>query len=427
MTLSDYHKRASKHILIDHFNVVYDLERSHDNFIVDKVTGKKYLDAFSFIASNPIGHNHPRMFDAEFQEKLLRAARINPSNSDILSEEYVEFIETFFNIAVPEYFQDSFFIAGGTLAVENALKTAFDWKYRKLLEKGVKINPNELKVVHFKNAFHGRSGYSLSLTNTADPRKYQFFPQFPNWLRLSAPAVHENISHDEQNIRDQKFFNRACDDIERQGNECAAIIIEPIQGEGGDNHFTKQFHHNLRALADKFDMLLIYDEVQTGVGMTGKMWAHQNYDVKPDIISFGKKMQVCGILSGPRVREVKNNVFEEKSRINSTWGGNLVDMVRAEQYLNIIRDENLVQNAHDRGVEILAGLKSFGLENCRGAGLMCAFDVKDAQTRDSLVKRCLDDGLFVLGCGTKSVRIRPSLNFSKDDVKLFLEILSRNL
>lgn len=421
------HQRASKYILVDHFDLVYDIDKSHGNFIVDKNTGKQYLDAFSFIASNPIGHNHPKMHDPNFTQKLLRAARVNPSNSDILTEEYVDFLETFFQIAVPNYFTDSFFIAGGTLAVENALKTAFDWKYRKMLTKGKKINYNDLKVVHFKNAFHGRSGYSLTITNTADPRKYDLFPKFTNWPRLEAPAIHESISAQEQVKLDVDFLNQTSDQLEKLGHSLAAIIIEPIQGEGGDNHFTSELHQGLRKLANDREMLLIYDEVQTGVGLTGKMWAHQHYDVKPDIISFGKKMQVCGILSGDRVHEVKDNVFEEKSRINSTWGGNLVDMVRAEQYLKIIRDENLVENARVVGNEMLSELKKLGLENVRGKGLMCAFDMPTSKDRDSIIKRCYDNGLFVLGCGTKSVRVRPSLTFSKSDLKIFLDILGKSL
>jgi L-lysine 6-transaminase len=406
---------------------VYDIEKSTGNFLYDSKNNKMLLDAFSFIASNPLGHNHPKLSDPDFEKKLLKVAKVNPSNSDILCTEYVEFLETFFNIAVPDYFKDSFFIAGGSLAVENALKTAFDWKYKRLLEKGIKINPNEMKIVHFKNAFHGRSGYSLSLTNTADPRKYELFPQFPNWLRLKAPEIHEKHTHGDQLLRDSKFFNKAFDDIERQGNECAAIIIEPIQGEGGDNHYTKQFHQNLRFLADQFDMLLIYDEVQSGVGLTGKMWAHQHYDVIPDIISFGKKMQVCGILSGNKVREVKNNVFEEKSRINSTWGGNLVDMVRAQRYLEIIKEEALVENAATVGSYLLDKLKGLGLENARGEGLMCAFDLPTAQERNAVVTRCLENGLFLLGCGTHSVRVRPSLTFSKAECDLLIDILKKSL
>lgn len=425
--MKNLHEIASKYILVDHFDVYYDIEKSQGNFLYDSKNNKQLLDAFSFIASNPLGHNHPKLSDPDFERKLLKVAKVNPSNSDILCEEYVDFLQTFFNIAVPNYFKDSFFIAGGTLAVENALKTAFDWKYRKLLEKGIKVNYNDLKVVHFKNAFHGRSGYSLTITNTTDPRKYDLFPKFPNWPRLSAPSKHEKFSHGEQLIRDSRFFTNALDILDRQGNECAAIIIEPIQGEGGDNHFTREFHQNLRWLANHKEMLLIYDEVQTGVGLTGKMWAHQLYDVVPDVICFGKKMQVCGILSGDRVREVKNNVFEEKSRINSTWGGNLVDMVRAQKYLEIIKEEALVENSRVVGDYLLQKLKDLGLENARGAGLMCAFDLPSSEERDVVVKRCLENGLFLLGCGKNSVRVRPSLTFNQAECDLLIDLLKKSL
>jgi L-lysine 6-transaminase len=107
-----------------------------------------------------------------------------------------------------------------------------------------------------------------------------------------------------------------------QNTNVAAIIIEAIQGEGGDNHFRSEFFRTLRQLADENDAMLIIDEVQTGVAMTGKMWAHQ-HSVEPDMIAFGKKMQVCGFLCGRRIEEIKENVFAVPSRINSTWGGNL--------------------------------------------------------------------------------------------------------
>lgn len=425
--MKNLHEIASKYILVDHFDMVYSIDSSRGNFLYDKKHDRLLLDAFSFIASNPVGHNHPKLSDPDFERKLLRAAKVNPSNSDILTEEYVEFLEKFFDIAVPSYFKDSFFIAGGCLAVENAIKTAFDWKYRKLKERGININPNDLKIVHFKNSFHGRSGYTMTMTNTADPRKHQFFPKFANWPRLTAPATHSKYTSEQQAERDRMFYLNAIDTIDRQGYECAAIIIEPIQGEGGDNHFTKEFHQNLRRIADEKEMLLIYDEVQSGVGLTGKMWAHQLYDVTPDVISFGKKMQVCGILSGDRVREVKDNVFEEKSRINSTWGGNLVDFVRSQKYLEIIKEENLVENAKVVGEHLLHQLKGLGLENARGAGLMCAFDMPDSQQRDEFIQRCLKNRLFLLGCGVKSVRVRPSLTFDVAECNLLIDILRKSL
>lgn len=421
------HERASEYILVDHFDVVYDPINSKGNFFKDKITGRDILDLFSFIASCPLGHNHPALNDPAFEKKLLTAAKCNPSNSDVLTEEFVDFLETFGRVSRPDYLKDAFFIAGGTLAVENALKTAFDWKYRKLLERGIKTNYNDLKIVHFRHAFHGRSGYCLSLTNTADPRKYNLFPKHSNWPRFEPPIVHTTMSTDQIANQDHDFLTMAYDQLIKVRNEVAAIIVEPIQGEGGDNHFSEQFHKNLRTLADSLEMLLIYDEVQTGVGLTGKMWAHQHFSVKPDIISFGKKMQVCGILSGPRIREVKNNVFEEKSRINSTWGSTLVDMVRAQKYLEVIEQDGLVKNAANVGAYLLKQLQNLGLPNARGKGLMCAFDLPTGNARDAVVRRCMSNGAFVLGCGRASVRVRPSLTFTKQEVDLFIDILKRSV
>lgn len=422
-TYSSLHQRASNFILEDHFDLVFDIDKSIDNFVVDKITGKQYLDAVSFFASNPIGHNHPKLLDEKFSEKLLRCARVNPTNSNVLTEEFVEFIESFFQLAVPPYFSKSFFVAGGALAVENALKTAFDWKCKKLLQSGKTVDPNKLKVIHFQNSFHGRTGYTISITST-DKREYEFFPMFTDWIRLDAPAIDQNLCNEDQDSKDKEFFRRVYDLIEPQQDECAAIIVEPIQGKGGDVHFTKQFHENLRYIADKLDIVLIHDEVQTGVGLTGKMWAHEHYDVFPDILCFGKKMQVCGILVNERILEVNGNVFQESQRIDSTWGGNLVDMVRAQRYLEIIEEDKLVDNAKTVGNYLQSKLKELSLNNVRGKGLMCAFDYRTADDRNALIKRCYDNGLFVIGCGTKSIRIRPSLTFSKSDVDLMTSILS---
>ena len=208
----------------------------------------------------------------------------------------------------------------------------------------------------------------------------------------------------------------------------AAIIVEPIQGEGGDNHFRSEFLQQLRRIADKREAMLIFDEVQTGVGLTGSMWAFQQLGVTPDIVAFGKKTQVCGIMSTDRVDDINTNVFHVSSRINSTWGGNLVDMVRAARYLQIIAEEGLVENAALSGElflgELLAIQESFALvTNVRGRGLMLAFDLPDAARRDQLRELCWDAGLATLGCGERSVRFRPSLTFSPEDISKAVQFL----
>lgn len=408
-------------ILLDHLDIEVDLEKSIGNFIWDLKRSTFILDCFSYIASNPIGHNHPDLNNSNFEKKILKVAKTNPSNSDVLTLEYVEFLNVFKELAVPTDFKKVFFISGGTLAVENALKTAFDWKIRTLHNKDrLGIVPEELEIIHFTGAFHGRSGYSLSLTNT-DPVKYKYFPKF-NWPRFDPVLETDSKSTAKFKL---DILNKY---IQDNRDKIAAIIIEPIQCEGGDRHFSNYFHKELRRLSNENDCLLIYDEVQTGVGLTGKLWAYQNYDTVPDIIAFGKKTQVCGIMVGDRVLSVPGNVFEEKSRVNSTWGGNLVDMVRFQKYLEIIYKENLIENTASIGKYFLKELKSLQrksskqkITNVRGKGLLCAFDLPTQETRSKFIKLMLENGVLLLGCGERSVRFRPSLTFTRDEVQYLID------
>ena len=401
-------------MLADGFEIVYDICKSHGVYLHDAITGKDYLDFFTCFASNPIGLNHPKMTDPAFIEYLGKISVNKPSNSDLYSEAMASFVKTFFAIAVPDYFIHSFYVEGGALAIENALKVAFDWKVKKNFSKGYTIEKGH-KILHFNQAFHGRSGYTMSLTNT-DPNKTALYPKF-DWPRVSNPYIvfpiqknlEDLIERENKSIREikQAFVNNP-DDI-------AAIIIEPIQGEGGDNHFRPEFLQQLREIANEEDALLIFDEVQTGVGLTGTMWAHEQLGVKPDILAFGKKMQVCGILATNRVDEVPDNVFRVSSRINSTWGGSLTDMVRATRYLEIIQEDNILDNVKNTGNALQSLLHELQQEfpmiisNCRGRGLFSAFDFPDVQTRKKCLHNCLDRGLIILACGEKSVRFRPAL------------------
>jgi len=418
-----------KHMLVDGFDVVVDLKRSGGSYIVDARNGKRYLDFFTFVASSPVGLNHPKMTTPEFLERLAGAAVNKPSNSDICTSEQAEFLETLERVAMPSYFPHLFLIDGGTLGVENALKAAFDWKIQKNFLKGYK-EERGTKVLHFRQAFHGRSGYTLSLTNT-DPVKTDLFPKF-DWPRVLNPALRfplsqENLERalsDEQASTDQmeEAFRRHKDDI-------AAIIIEPIQGEGGDNHFRGEFLRTLRRLADEHDAMLIFDEIQTGVGLTGRMWAHEHFGVIPDMMTFGKKMQVCGFFCGKRIDEVKENVFVVPSRINSTWGGNLVDMVRAQKYLEIIEEERLVENAKVMGEYLATRLVGLAEEfptlisNPRGRGLFAAFDFMDAARRTPFRNKCMEDGLILLPSGERSIRFRPPLNVSREEIDKGMTII----
>ncbi len=425
------HKVIGKYMLADGFEIIFDTKNSYRNKLVDARNGDKYIDFFTFFASSPLGINHPKLDSKEVKEILGEVAVNKPSNSDIYTKYMADFVATFGRIAKPDYMKYLFFISGGALAVENGLKVAFDWKVQKNFQKGIKEEKG-YQVLHFKEAFHGRSGYTLSLTNT-DPVKIKYFPKF-NWPRVTNPKVTFPLNDhlDEIIELEKKAINEIKTAIKNNPDDIAVIIIEPIQGEGGDNFFRKDFFEELRAIADENDILLMFDEVQTGFGLTGKMWAADHY-VKPDIISFGKKAQVCGIMVSGRVDEVNNNCFHVSSRINSTWGGNLVDMVRSNFIMQIIKEENLVENAAERGNYLLGRLEEIQVQhpelisNVRGLGLMCSFDLPDEGLRDQFRKMSYEKKLLILGCGEKSIRFRPSLNITDNELEEGLQIIEKVL
>ncbi|WP_379969401.1 L-lysine 6-transaminase [Epilithonimonas sp. UC225_85] len=426
MTENKVKETLGKHILADGFDFVMDFEKSHGSYIVDRLTGKEYLDMFSMFASAAVGYNHPYIL--EKANWLGKMAIYKPTLSDVYLQEYADFMDVFSRVAIPKELPYCFFVEGGALAVENALKTAFDWKTRKNWQKN--IDKEAGIVIHFKQSFHGRSGYTLSLTNTSDPRKHQYFPKF-DWPRITNPKLNFPITEEnlEETIKhEQMALLHIQEAILSNPDQVACIIIEPIQAEGGDNHFRNEFFAELRRICDENEILLILDEVQTGIGMTGKMWAFEHLGIIPDVISFGKKTQVCGILANKeKLDEVEHHVFQESSRINSTFGGNFIDMLRFQLVLEIIENENLVENSNVVGEFLLNGLKQ--LEHkypehifaARGKGLMCAFDLRDHDSRNWLREKLYDEGIIVLTCGDQSIRFRPHLNVTKDEIQIVLD------
>ena len=426
------HATLSRHILADGFHVAIDLERSHGSWMRDAISGRDILDFYSYFASLPVGHNHPRLVgDQEFMKALVRAAVANPANSDVYTPEYAFFVDTFARLAVPSDFRHLFFVAGGALAVENALKTAFDWKWRQNRAAGRGAAGGQ--ILHFQEAFHGRSGYTMSLTNT-DPVKTEGFPAF-QWPRIINPKLSFPVTPEGEAATaatEAEAVAAIRQAFADHPHDIAAIIIEPIQGEGGDNHFRGDFFSELRRLADEHQALLIFDEVQTGFGLTGKFWCYEHFGVTPDILVFGKKAQVCGIMVTDRVDSQANNVFTTPSRINSTWGGNLVDMVRATKYLEIIHEENLVDNAATMGRRFVDGLEALAdshpiVASVRGRGLFAAFTLPSSTLRDQLRTVCWENGLATLASWPRSLRFRPCLNVSASEVDTALDILDQSL
>ncbi len=421
------HEVLKRHQLADGLPMVMDLEKSHGAYLFDARADVEYLDFFTCFASWPIGYRHPKMQDKAFQERLLLAALNNPANSDLYTTLQAGFVETFATRVTPEGFPHHFWVSGGALAVENALKVAFDWKARRIGLSEIKDDGASLSVLHFRQAFHGRSGYTLSVTNT-DPRKIALFPKFC-WPRVHNPTIEFDL--DGKVVNDVEAEERkACAEIDAAfaagKGRIAAILIEPMQSEGGDNHFRPQFLKRLRQYADEHEALLVYDEVQTGFFGSGKPWWWQHDGTRPDIVAFGKKTQVCGIYAGPRVDEVADNCFRLPSRINSTWGGNLADMVRAQRFIEIILEDGLCENIGRQGAAFLDGLRQLGkdrggISNVRGRGSLVAFTLPDPAARNQMLKDLREKRLLALSSGERAIRFRLPFVVSEREIHLALE------
>ena len=432
LTQNKVKETLAKHLLADGFDFVMDMEKSHGSWIHDRLTGKNLLDMFSMFGSASIGYNHPYLM--EKSAWLGKMAVNKPTLADVYSQEFADFMDVFSRVAIPEHLQYAFFIEGGTMGVENAMKACFDWKTRKNFEKGIDLEAGI--CIHFKQAFHGRSGYTLSLTNTSDPRKYQYFPKF-DWPRIINPHLNFPITDEnlEETIKNENLaLLNITEAIISNPDKVACIIIEPIQAEGGDNHFRDEFFIELRKICDDNEILLIFDEVQTGIGITGKMWAFEHFTAKPDIISFGQKAQVCRVLATKaKFAEIPNNVYKKSSRINSTFGGNFIDMLRFQLVLEVIEKENLVENAKVVGEYLLEGLQNLAkkypekVSNPRGRGLMAAIDLPSGEQRDKIREVLYEDGLIILACGDRAIRFRPHLNVTKEEIQIALDKIENNL
>ena len=426
------HASLGNWILADGYSFVLDLERSKGADLYDSRSGRSYLDFFGCFGSTPIGWNHPALIDPAWLQSVGRVVANRPANSDLYTTEMADYVTRMGEVAAPDGYKHMFFVEGGALAVENAMKVAFDWKVRRNRAKGVDADVGT-KILHFEKAFHGRSGYTLSLTNTL-PDKVDYFPKFDSWPRVFAPQLkfpcegEDLVAHI---AAEQVCFDSIDAAFAKHGDDIAAILIETMQCEGGDRYFRAEFMQGLQARCEKYDCLFICDEVQTGYFGSGKPWMFQHYGITPDVFAFGKKSQQCGIMAGPRIDLVPDNCFEKSSRINSTWGGNLVDMVRATRVLEVVRDEKLCDNAAARGAEWLEGMKAMAsrfeqIGNPRGMGLLMAFDMPSADQRNGLLSAMMDNGMIGLGSGPRTVRFRPHLAITSDDVSRALELTEKS-
>ncbi|MBE9373920.1 L-lysine 6-transaminase [Saccharopolyspora sp. HNM0983] len=419
------------HVTGDLLDIQVDLDGSEGCRIRDARDGGGYLDLTTYFSSAPLGHGHPALRAPEFEADLLRAARIKPANPDFATAEQARFADTFRRVVGIAELPLLFFIDGGTLAVENALKIAFDWKTKRNAREGTPVTAG--RVLHLEHAFHGRSGYALSLTNT-DPVKIRDFPKF-DWPRIPAPAVEPGQRWEVPDLlpAEQEALSAAEAALRRWGPEIACFVYEPVQGEGGDRHLRPQFLQAVQQLCREHDVLTAADEVQTGA-LAGRPWAHVELGLEPDLVAFGKRMQVCGVMGGRRVLDVADNAFRETGRISSTWGGSLVDMVRSTRVLETVERDGLFAAAQAAGAVLRGELQAVAADfpdlvrDPRGRGLMCAISFADPAVRDSAVTALRQrHRVLVLPCGPDSLRFRPPLTAEHADLAEAAAALRRTL
>lgn len=421
-----------------------DTDASEGNYLVDS-EGRKILDAFMQISSIPLGYNNQELMHEISQDSVLKMIVSRSSVGMFPPAKLPELLELPLSIK-PQGMHHIQTLMCGACTVENAFKCAFGYAADKSRNGG---RPTEIElkscmdgilpgstnrvILGFRGSFHGRTFGSLSVTNSKAGIKVDF-PAF-DWPHAPFPELKYPLD-DPANIREnQAEENRCLEEIEEifhsynnvKKRPVAALIIEPIQGEGGDRIASDQFYRNLKKICEKYDSVFIVDEVQTGFGATGKWWASDFWGIESDILCYAKKAQACGFYYNKKFAD------NPDTRIFNTWMGEPLKMVMMSKCIEIINRDNLLKNAENVGNMLHNGLldlekESFGqASQVRGRGLFQAFDMDSTDNQGRFVKKAFENGLMIGPCGPKGIRFRPSLNFSEEECSKTLDILRKTI
>jgi len=363
------------------FDINIDFKKSKGSYVFDKRTNKPFLDLFSMFSSLPLGYNHP-IFDASFDQKIKHISHLRMSNNLFHSEELEDFEKKFLNIS---FHKNLHFCSTGALAVEAALKCGYEYKK----------DPKAI-VLGVKNSFHGINSWGFVTDSEISSVRNRVI-NYPknNWELHSLDALIEELENITKNI--------------------SSVIVEPIQCTAGDVYLDVTKLKKIQDLCNKNDICFIVDEIQTGFGVTGEMWYSKMIGLNPDIVIFGKKSQICGIIVNDKYSEA---IHSQYRKLEVTFDGELIDAIRSEYILNAIEKNSLLENVKDKS-KILRNELSGLFENYRSVGHLIAFDFQNKQERDDFALNAYLNRLLVNPTGEKSIRIRPNLAFSDNELDAF--------
>ncbi|CAO2648190.1 Nn.00g074570.m01.CDS01 [Neocucurbitaria sp. VM-36] len=434
-------ERLSKVFDTRSLNMVADYSRSYGNYIADP-DGNVLLDVYAQIASIPVGYNNPALLLAATSPDMASAIINRPALGNFPQHDWADILEEGILSVAPKGLNQVFTSQSGSDANELAYKAAFMWK-RQQQRGGAHVDFShedihsamnnqspgapDMSILSFKSGFHGRLFGSLSTTRSKPIHKIDI-PAF-DWPQAPFPSLKYPL--EENAAENAKEEQRCLDETERLIKEWhhppAAVIVEPIQSEGGDNHATPNFFRGLRELTKKLNVLFIVDEVQTGVGATGKFWAHEHWNLStpPDMVTFSKKAQTAGYYFG------NNDLRPNKPyRQFNTWMGDPARAILFRAIIQEIQRLDLVNSTAATGSYLYDGLRRLAeqypkeIQNLRGKG-QGTFIAWDSPRRDEVLKKAKGQGVNIGGSGEVAVRLRPMLIFQKHHADLLLERLEK--
>jgi L-lysine 6-transaminase len=427
-------KELQKYVIVDPFPFVVDLKNSKNMYLAT-VEGRKIFDWTGLYGSKLIGYNHPGLYEKDYLERLQVAANNKMANPDFLTPECLDYYRLVYNLA-PKCMKNSskplevYIVNSGAEAVENMMKYFINLHHQKNKgKKGRDCKPKK-RFIYFDQAFHGRTVFALNVTNLSnDPMATKDFNGIiPGNIRVKFPAIDSQKS-DEENLLSAKSTLEELDYLmEKYKDEIAGVILEPIQGAGGQRLAAKEFYQGLSELCHKHEILWGVDEVQTSGGQCGAFFCVDLFDLPypPNAVVSAKKM-------GNGVIYMLDSM-KDLGVLDSTWGGTLADMVRFVQEWKIVEGEKLLNEVEPLTKLLVEGLSSLQkrfskvIYNIRGLGLYQGFSIHEPYKKSDLIGRALEnEDMLLLGAGTNSIRFRPPLTVNKDDIQLMLQKLERVL